>query len=54
MCCYRNGGSESVRIEAGERVCQLVIIAHSTADFELVDELPDTVRGEGGFGSTGK
>ncbi len=46
--------SESVQtIENGERIAQLVITPYITADFILSDELDDTNRGEGGFGSTG-
>lgn len=40
-------------IEAGERIAQLVIAPFLTADFILSDELDETVRGTGGFGSTG-
>lgn len=36
-----------------ERIAQMVIAPYITADFEEVDTLSDTVRGEGGFGSTG-
>ena len=46
--------SESVQtIENGERIAQLVVAPYITADFILSDELDDTNRGEGGFGSTG-
>lgn len=38
----------------GERIAQLVILPFASADFEFVDELPETQRGAGGFGSTGK
>ena len=38
----------------GERVAQLAIVPFLKAEFELSDELSDTVRGAGGFGSTGK
>lgn len=38
---------------AGERVAQLVITPYITAAFNAVDELSQTVRGAGGFGSTG-
>ena len=41
-------------VAVGERVAQLVIAPYYTADFQLCDELSDTVRGEGGFGSTGR
>jgi dUTP pyrophosphatase len=40
-------------ISAGERIAQLVITPYIVADFEETDELSQTVRGEGGFGSTG-
>ena len=40
-------------IEPAERVAQLVITPFITADFNLTDSLSETVRGEGGFGSTG-
>lgn len=41
-------------IEDGERVAQLVIAKHEQADWVLVEELAETERGAGGFGSTGK
>ena len=40
-------------IEHGERVAQLVIAKHEQAEWNEVTELSDTVRGAGGFGSTG-
>ena len=40
-------------VAAGERVAQLVITPYVTAKFVECDELSDTVRGAGGFGSTG-
>lgn len=40
-------------INKGERVCQLVVVPFATCELELVDELDETDRGEGGFGSTG-
>ena len=43
-----------IEIEPGERVAQLVITPYLTAVFEETEELSDTVRGEGGFGSTGR
>ena len=48
-----NLGSEEVTIEPGERIAQLVIAAAPQAAFSAVEELPETRRGEGGFGSTG-
>lgn len=41
-------------IQPGERIAQMVIMPVSTMPVEEVEELDDTVRGEGGFGSTGK
>jgi dUTP pyrophosphatase len=46
--------SEPVAIAAGDRIAQLVIVAVPAVDAAWVDELPETVRGEGGFGSTGR
>ncbi len=40
-------------VAAGERIAQLVITPYITACFEVCDELSETVRGAGGFGSTG-
>ena len=41
-------------IERGERIAQIVITPYLTVQFEQAPELDSTVRGEGGFGSTGK
>ena len=49
-----NDGKEVKSIAPGERVAQAMIIPVPSCSFEEVDELSDTVRGEGGFGSTGK
>lgn len=40
-------------IENGERIAQMVIAKHERAEWELVEELTETLRGSGGFGSTG-
>lgn len=40
-------------IQPGDRVAQLVILPFLPAEFESVDDLPETGRGSGGFGSTG-
>ena len=48
-----NHGSESFAIRRGERIAQLVPAAVTLAEFDEVDELDDTHRGAGGFGSTG-
>jgi dUTP pyrophosphatase len=49
-----NLGSDVVTINDQERCAQLVICPVIQAEFEVATELSDTVRGEGGFGSTGK
>lgn len=41
------------KVGAGERIAQLVITPYVTAEFTAVEELSQTVRGAGGFGSTG-
>lgn len=54
MVALHNHTEAPVSIDAGERVAQLAIMPFLKAEFELADELSDTVRGAGGFGSTGK
>ena len=49
-----NLSNEDFKIEHGERICQMVISKHETVSWEQVDILEETVRGEGGFGHTGK
>jgi dUTP pyrophosphatase len=44
---------EPIRISRGDRIAQLVVQRVEHADLVAVDELPDSVRAEGGFGSTG-
>ena len=53
MVALHNHSDEVQTIERGERIAQLVIAPYFEADFCETDELSDTVRGEGGFGSTG-
>ncbi|AZQ59650.1 dUTP diphosphatase [Maribacter sp. MJ134] len=48
-----NLSNEAFTIENGERIAQMVIAKHERATWEQVEELSSTVRGEGGFGSTG-
>ncbi len=45
--------SEPIRLARGDRIAQLVIQRVERADFVEMAELPDSTRGEGGFGSTG-
>ncbi len=44
---------EAVEIAPGDRIAQLVVVALPTVSPRFVEELPDSSRGEGGFGSTG-
>lgn len=54
MVALHNHSTSTVSIEPNERIAQLVITPYLTAHFEEVTQLSDTVRGEGGFGSTGR
>ena len=53
MVALHNHSSEPQTIEHGERVAQLILMPYLTAAYEETDALSDTIRGEGGFGSTG-
>lgn len=53
MIALHNHSEEPQVVEPGERIAQLVITPFITANFEVADELSDTVRGVGGFGSSG-
>lgn len=53
MVALHNHSEKAAVIENGERIAQLVIAPFYKVEFELADELSDTVRGSGGFGSTG-
>lgn len=48
-----NLSSEEFTIENGERIAQMVIAKHERAEWEEVESISETDRGEGGFGSTG-
>lgn len=54
MIVLYNHGSEPQTVAPGERIAQLVITPVLMPCYEEVEELSDTVRGTGGFGSTGK
>lgn len=54
MVLLVNLGNETFRIERGERIAQGIIAPVARAEFAEVETLPDTVRGAGGFGSTGR
>lgn len=48
-----NLSSEPFLIKDGERIAQMVVATHAKVQWELVETLEETTRGEGGFGSTG-
>ena len=49
-----NIGERSYQVEVGERICQLVVVPFMQFECVEVDDLSDTERGEGGFGSSGR
>ena len=49
-----NHGKEAQTVEKGERIAQMVIAPYLSVNYEEADELSETERGEGGFGSTGR
>ena len=53
MVALHNHGRETRRVERGDRIAQLVIAPYYTARFCEAETLSETVRGAGGFGSTG-
>jgi dUTP pyrophosphatase len=50
----KENGLDSLAYKVGDRICQITIIPHPTIEFQEVEELTNTERGAGGFGSTGK
>jgi len=48
-----NLGTDDAMITPGERIAQLVVARHARAELKVVDELDETARGSGGYGSTG-
>lgn len=54
MVFLHNHSAETRTVSHGDRVAQLLVTPVFTPGFEETDELTDTVRGAGGFGSTGK
>jgi dUTP diphosphatase len=49
-----NHGTDSFKVSDGDRIAQLVIVELPTVELLEVEELDETVRGDGGFGSTGR
>lgn len=53
MVALHNHSEQAQTVSDGERIAQMVITPYLAADFVVAEELSSTVRGEGGFGSTG-
>ena len=53
FCLLINNGKEELKIPRHERIAQIVFEKITTPDIEIVAQLEETKRGEGGFGSTG-
>ena len=53
MVALHNHGAQVRVVEQGDRIAQLVIAPYYVAEFTEAETLSETVRGEGGFGSTG-
>ncbi|MFT5708631.1 MAG: dUTP pyrophosphatase [Oceanospirillaceae bacterium] len=49
-----NRGETTFTMEPGERIAQMVLVPVVQAEFEIVDDFDSSVRGEGGFGSSGR
>ena len=54
MVALHNHSDIEATVEGGERIAQVVVVPYLQGTFVEVDELTETDRGEGGFGSTGK
>lgn len=54
MVALHNDSGEERTVRHGDRVAQLILLPFLPMEFEEADELPDTARGAGGFGSTGR
>jgi dUTP pyrophosphatase len=54
MVALHNDSNETKYINHGDRICQITFEEYHQAELEEVDELDETKRGDGGFGSTGK
>lgn len=54
MIALHNDGEVARFVEPGERIAQMVVVPYLSVEFAEVQELEETKRGQGGFGSTGK
>ena len=53
LIALHNDSAETRVVSPGDRIAQLVVLPCAAAEFEAADDLPDTERSDGGFGSTG-
>lgn len=53
IVAVHNDSNEVKQVNPGERIAQIVFMPYRAVHFDVVDELDNTERGEGGFGSTG-
>lgn len=53
VCLLNTDSKHAYDVAVGDRIAQVILMPVVQARFEPVDELPDSVRGDGGFGSTG-
>ena len=53
IVALHNHSNKSQFVEPGERIAQLIVLPYLPVEFTEVEELTDTERGDGGFGSTG-
>ena len=54
IVALHNDTDQTKEVLSGDRIAQLVFIQYSSWDWEVVDELSDTDRGDGGFGHSGQ
>ncbi|MEG1993959.1 MAG: dUTP diphosphatase [Oscillospiraceae bacterium] len=54
IVALHNNGNEDYTVKCGDRIAQLVVTPIVTPEIEIANELSETQRGDGGFGSTGK
>lgn len=54
ICPVQNNGQKPYEIKPGDRIAQLVFVPVLQVDIEYTDQLTNSVRGNGGFGSTGR
>jgi dUTP pyrophosphatase len=53
LCALYNGGNSAIELEAGTKICQLIVEKIITPTAVWAENLSETTRGAGGFGSTG-